>query len=60
MNIHNNVWGPFYWHGLTSIPAWLSIYIHFKMWGEITYPFPNFNSCTFEVWNGQTILSHTL
>ena len=21
-----------------------------KMWDEITYPFPNFNSCTTEVW----------
>ena len=21
-----------------------------KVWDEITYPFPNFNVCTFEVW----------
>ena len=28
--------------GLTLIPAWINIYIHFKVWDEITYPFPNF------------------
>ena len=42
--------GPFYWCGLTWIPAWISNYIHYKVWDEITYPFPNFNSCTVEVW----------
>ena len=25
-------------------------YIHCKVWDEITYPFPNFNGCTVEVW----------
>ena len=25
-------------------------YIDYKVWAEITYPFPNFNSATFEVW----------
>ena len=25
-------------------------YIHYKMWVEIAYPFPNFNGCTVEVW----------
>ena len=34
----------------TIIPARISNYIHFKMWGEIAYPFPNFNGCTVEVW----------
>ena len=29
---------PFYWHGLTLIPAWISIYLHYKVWDEITYP----------------------
>ena len=24
--------------------------IHYKVWNEITYPFPNFNSATVEVW----------
>ena len=35
-------WGPFYWHGLTLIPAWISNYIHYKVWDEIIYPFLNF------------------
>ena len=24
--------------------------IHYKMWDEITYLFPNFNGCTVEIW----------
>ena len=28
---------PFYLHGLTLIPAWITNYIHYKLWGEITY-----------------------
>ena len=40
---------PFSSHGLTSIPAWISNYIHYKQWHEITYPFLNFNGCTVEV-----------
>ena len=43
-------WGPFYWLGLTLIPAWLSNYICYELWGEIAYPFPNFNVATVEVW----------
>ena len=39
--------GPFYYHGFTVILAWISDYIQNKVWGEITYPFPNFNV---EVW----------
>ena len=31
-------------------PAWISNFIHHKIWDEITYPFPNFNGCTVEVW----------
>ena len=31
-------------------PAWRSYYIHHKVWNETTYPFPNFNGCTVEVW----------
>ena len=41
--------GPFYWHDLTLIPAWISNYIHYKVWDEITYPFLNFNGATVEV-----------
>ena len=41
--------GPFYWHGLTLIPAWINNYIHYKMCDEIAYPFLNFNGATIEV-----------
>ena len=41
---------PFYEHKSTFIPAWISNYIHHKVWDEITYPFPNFNGATVEVW----------
>ena len=27
-------------------PAWISNYIHYKVWGEITYPCLNFNGAT--------------
>ena len=41
-------WSPFYYHGLTLIPPWISKYIHFKMWDEMTYSFLNFNDGTVE------------
>ena len=41
---------PFYKHGLTLIPAWISNLTHYKVWYEITYPIPNFNGATVEVW----------
>ena len=35
---------PFYQHGITFIPTWINIYIHYKVWvGEIIHPFPNLN-----------------
>ena len=40
---------PFYWYGLTLIPAWISNYFHYKMWDGITFPFLNFNGATVEV-----------
>ena len=30
--------------------AWINNYIQYKVWFEITYPFPNFNGTAFEVW----------
>ena len=33
-----------------KLPAWISNHMPSKVWDEITYPFPNFNSCTVEVW----------
>ena len=47
---------PFYLHGLTVISAWISGHIHNKVWDEITYPSPNVNSCTIEVWEWKTNL----
>ena len=38
---HRNTRDPFYWHGLTLIPARLSNHMSSKVWDEITYPFPN-------------------
>ena len=34
----------------TLITAWISNYIHYKVWDKIMYPFPNFNDATLEVW----------
>ena len=41
---------PFYYQGLTSIPAWISNHMSSKVWDKINYPFLNFNGCTVEVW----------
>ena len=49
LHIEMVAWGPFYEHGLTLIPAWISNYIHYKVRDEITYPFLNFNGATVEV-----------
>ena len=43
------IWGPFYKRKFTLIPAWISNYIHHKVWDEITHPFLNFNGATVEV-----------
>ena len=37
------------WH-LVSDNVSAIIYIYHDLWDEITYPFPNFNGCTVEVW----------
>ena len=38
--------GPFYLYRLTLIPAWMSNYIYYKIWDDITYPLPNFYGAT--------------
>ena len=43
-------WAPFYSHGLTPIPTWISNYIHCKVWDEISYPFLKFNGAAVEVY----------
>ena len=35
---------------LTKNAAWISNYVHYRVWDEIIFPFPNFNGCTVEVW----------
>ena len=52
--------GLFYLHELTLIPTWINNIIHYKVWGEIMYPFLNFNDATVEVKNGYVISSRTL
>ena len=42
--------GPFYYNFLTLITAWICHHMSNKVWDEITYPFPNFNNWTIEVW----------
>ena len=34
---------------LTLIAAWITNHIHYKLWNEVTSPFPNFNSEVIEV-----------
>ena len=41
--------GPCYYHGVTLVPAWLSDYVHHKVYDGINYPFPNLNDATVEV-----------
>ena len=41
---------PFYYYGLTLIPAWINNCVHYILWSEITYPFPNSIGATVEVW----------
>ena len=55
--IHTKPWSliyPFHQWALLltwiSYHVWLSNYIHYNVWGEIIYPFPNFNGGTVEVW----------
>ena len=35
--------------GLLPFLTWISNYIHYKVWDQITYPFINFNSANIEV-----------
>ena len=42
------------------IHEWISNYIHYNVWYEITYPFSNFNGGTLKFGNGEVISSHFL
>ena len=51
----------FYWNGLlVLITAGISNYNHYKVWDEISYPFPNFNSSLLKFGNEWVISSHIL
>ena len=41
--INDNSQLPLLLTWINFIPAWMSNYLHFDVWGEITYPFPNIN-----------------
>ena len=36
-------------YGLTLISTWISNYIHYKVWNQISYPFPNLHAAAIEV-----------
>ena len=36
-------------HG-NIISVWISNHMLHEVWNDITYPFPNFNGCTVEIW----------
>ena len=57
---HKNYRGPVYIHGLTLILAWISNHLPSKVWDEITYPIPNFNGYTVEVWEWDMLFHPTL
>ena len=42
--------GRFGQYGLTLIQTWISNYIHYKRWAEITYSYQTCNGCTVGVW----------
>ena len=46
--------GLFHQYGLTLILEWISNRMPNNVWDEITYPFSNFNDCTFQVWKRKT------
>ena len=37
-------------HGITLFPALISNHIHYIVWNEISYPFPNFTGTAIGVW----------
>ena len=45
----SHTWDTFYEHGLTLVSAWIGNHMPSKVWGEITYPFLNFNGAAIEV-----------
>ena len=52
----NQLWSFYQWDLFcqmesTIIISWMSNYIHYKVWDEVTYSFPNFSGAAVEVWD---------
>ena len=47
---------PFYWHGLTLIPAWISNYNHYRMWDETALPLKFGNVFSSHTLQGMSLL----
>ena len=43
---------PYHWDRLTLITSWISNYIQYNVWDEITYLFPNFNGAPLKFTKG--------
>ena len=52
--------GLLYWIGLIWITVWIINHKHYKLWDEITYPFPNFNSTTVQVCEWISFTKHVI
>ena len=50
MAVGHVVPGPLLLTWINLILARINDYIYYNVWGEITFPFPNFNGATVEVW----------
>ena len=55
---HSKWPGPLLLTRINFDPSMDNNYIHYKVWDERNYAFPNFNVCTVEVWEWIRHLSH--
>ena len=52
---------PLYWNGWTLISVWINNHKPWKLWNEITYPFPNLNGAIVEAWDWiSCFISHVI
>ena len=51
------IMGPFYWHGLTYIPAWVSNYIYYKVHDWFIHT-PNSTAVPLSFGNGKQLYPH--
>ena len=66
--VWHDIWkfAPFF-HQWSLLLTWITLnssmddnHMPSKVWDEITYPFPNFNGCTVELWEWISNFTHTL